>query len=134
MASGAHRVGRSRSSGSSRAAGVMKGAASRIREGVGLLVAAAGAYVLVSVFSYHPLDPSFNSSGPSVGVQNAGGVVGAYLSDVLVQLFGLSAYVVAGILFAIGARMVFGRAVGVRRDQTAASIAALVSASALLHV
>lgn len=128
MTSGAHRVGRARGGES------VKGAAGRLREGLGVIVAAAGAYVLVSVFSYHPLDPSFNSSGPAVEVHNAGGIVGAYLADVLVQLFGMSAYVAAGILFAIGGRMVFGRSVGVRRDQTAASVAALVSASALLDV
>ena len=131
MASGAHRISRSRSGGEAKKA---TGAAGRIREGLGVLVAAAGAYVLVSVVSYHPLDPSFNSSLSNAAVQNAGGVVGAYLSDVLVQLFGLSAYVGAGILFAIGARMIFGRVVGVRRDQTAASITALVSAAALLDV
>ena len=131
MASGAHRISRSRSGGEAKKA---TGAAGRIREGLGVLVAAAGAYVLVSVVSYHPLDPSFNSSLPNTEVQNAGGIVGAYLSDVLVQLFGLSAYVGAGILFAIGARMIFGRAVGVRRDQTVASITALVSAAALLEV
>ena len=70
-------------------------ATSRLREGMGVLMAAAGAYVLVSVTTYHPLDPSFNSSLPAGAVHNSGGVIGAYLADVLVQLFGLGAYVVA---------------------------------------
>src|SRR5687768_6161783 len=75
---------------------------SRVREGFGVLVAAAGAYVLVSVLSYHPLDPSFNASPGWHDVRNAGGVVGAYLADVLIQTLGLGAYVVAGLLFATG--------------------------------
>ena len=133
MASGAHRVSRKSGAGAKGWTGGMS--AARIREGIGVLVAAAGAYVLVSVISYHPLDPSFNSSTPSdAAVRNAGGVVGAYLSDLLVQSLGLSAYVAAAILFAVGGRMMLGRALGVRRDQTVAAVAALVSASALLEV
>src|SRR5579859_8099510 len=56
---------------------------SRLREGLGVLLGALGAYVLVSVVSYHPLDPSFNSSLAGSLVHNRGGIVGAYLSDVL---------------------------------------------------
>ncbi|HVO32250.1 MAG TPA: DNA translocase FtsK 4TM domain-containing protein [bacterium] len=117
-----------------RGKGATGSSATRLREGFGVLLAAAGAYVLVSVFTYHPLDPSFNSSmRGAADVQNAGGIVGSYLADLLVQVLGLSAYVVAGILFATGARLAFGKDLGVRRNQGLASVLALASASILLH-
>ncbi len=110
------------------------GKPSRLREGFGVLVAAAGAYVLVSVLSYHPLDPSFNASRASHDVANAGGVVGAYLADVLIQTLGLGAYVVAGLLFVSGGRLAFGKRLGVKRHQGVAWLTALASAAVLLQI
>ena len=108
---------------------------SRWREGFGVVFAAIGAYVLVSVVSYHPLDPSFNASGAAgTHVLNAGGIVGAYLADLLIQLLGLGSYVVVALFFATGGRLAFGKALAVKRDQGAAYAAALFSAAILLEI
>ena len=45
-----------------------------------------------SLWSFYPLDPSFNSTGKGQGVINLCGLFGAYLSDALYQLMGLSAW------------------------------------------
>ena len=75
------KVPRSRTRASAKSPGT---AAMRLREGFGVVVAAAGAYVLVSVVTFHPLDPSFNSNmRGSAEVANMGGIVGAYLADLL---------------------------------------------------
>lgn len=61
-----------------------------VREIQGMALGAAGLFVLIALLSYNSGDPSFNtySNGPSV--RNLGGEVGAYLADLLLQLFGLA--------------------------------------------
>ena len=43
----------------------------------------------LSLFSYHPMDPSLNSLGNPSSVHNYCGYVGSFLSDLLYQLFGI---------------------------------------------
>lgn len=64
----------------------------RLREGVGVLMAVAAAYLLLVLTTYSPGDPSFNNATPLVQMHNLGGQVGAYTSDALIMLFGLLAY------------------------------------------
>jgi DNA segregation ATPase FtsK/SpoIIIE, S-DNA-T family len=61
--------------------------------GIGLL--GLFLFVMASLVSYHPFDPSINtiSSGP---VKNLCGKAGSYTSDALIQLFGLMSYLLAG--------------------------------------
>ncbi len=126
-------MGRARALADARASGDER-ETSRLREAAGVLSAAAGAYALVSLLSYHPFDPSFNSSVARGAVQNAGGVVGAYLADLLVQLLGVSSYSVVALAFATGARLIFGRPVAVRGERGLASAGLLVAASILLQL
>jgi S-DNA-T family DNA segregation ATPase FtsK/SpoIIIE len=60
---------------------------------LGLVFWGASAYLLMSLLSYSPSDPSFNRAGGSGPVRNWGGLVGAYLSDLLLQGLGLAALV-----------------------------------------
>ena len=75
---------------------------SRLREVVGILLTAAGFYTLISLVSYSPLDVSLNSTGTSAVVGNMGGFVGAYLSDLLLQVLGWGAFLIPLILFFLG--------------------------------
>lgn len=61
--------------------------------GIGLL--ATGLLVALSLFSFNPTDPSLNSIGVGMKVNNFCGYFGSFLSDALYQLFGLSAWVIA---------------------------------------
>ena len=54
---------------------------------LGLLV-----FISLSLYSYNPQDPSFNSVGLSLKVSNLCGFVGASAADLLYQLFGFSAW------------------------------------------
>ncbi len=68
--------------------------------GIGLL--GLFLFVMASLVSYHPFDPSINtiSSGP---VKNLCGRAGSYTSDALIQLFGLMSYLLAAcVLFFAG--------------------------------
>lgn len=76
------------------------------RDVLGVVWGAMGLLSGLSLMSYHPKDPSFNSvvkmtSGQSalVSVKNLCGYFGSFLSDMLYQLLGLSAWFVAAGFF-----------------------------------
>lgn len=59
----------------------------------GLLWFSASAFLALALFSYNPLDPSFNSIGNTTEAQNYCGYFGSFLADILYQLFGLGAWI-----------------------------------------
>lgn len=63
----------------------------RILEIEGILVLLVSALVLLSLLTFSPADPSFNSTGmaPDAAVRNRAGTFGSYLADLLLQFFGL---------------------------------------------
>ena len=62
------------------------------REGAFILAATAAVYLVLSLSSYQPSDPGWSHSGPVSQVGNRGGVVGAWLADVFLYLFGYLSY------------------------------------------
>jgi S-DNA-T family DNA segregation ATPase FtsK/SpoIIIE len=68
-------------------------------EMVGLLLFAIGLLITLSLVSYNALDPCFSVSSTGAGIRNTIGIIGAYLSDALLHLFGLSAYVIPLLMF-----------------------------------
>jgi S-DNA-T family DNA segregation ATPase FtsK/SpoIIIE len=68
-------------------------------EMVGLLLFAIGLLITLSLVSYNALDPCFSVSSTGAGIRNIIGIIGAYLSDALLHLFGLSAYVIPILMF-----------------------------------
>src|SRR5438132_11986259 len=63
-----------------------------VRESWCLLVAAVLIYIALILSTYTRTDPGFSFTGKSDTIANRGGVVGAWLSDLLLYLFGLSAW------------------------------------------
>lgn len=65
-----------------------------VREAVWLSLLAVGLYFTVILFTYYPNDPSWSHSASADGaaIHNAGGAVGAWISDILLYLFGFSAW------------------------------------------
>jgi S-DNA-T family DNA segregation ATPase FtsK/SpoIIIE len=57
---------------------------------------------LISLISYHPLDPSLNTSTGSDKVANLTGRVGAMSADLLLQTFGVAAYAIPLLILLIG--------------------------------
>jgi S-DNA-T family DNA segregation ATPase FtsK/SpoIIIE len=66
--------------------------ASLLREAKWLALVALALYLLLILLTYQKSDPGWSHSVTSVAVQNAGGRFGAWLADLLLYLFGLSAY------------------------------------------
>src|SRR4051812_34857373 len=63
-----------------------------LREARWLLLVAVAAYLLLIFATFQRSDPGWSHSATGAVTRNGGGVVGAWLSDVLLYLFGLSAY------------------------------------------
>jgi S-DNA-T family DNA segregation ATPase FtsK/SpoIIIE len=59
----------------------------------GLLVSFVFAmFIMLALFSFNQADPGWSQTGYQTPIRNLGGAVGAYLSDLLLNLFGLIAY------------------------------------------
>lgn len=70
-----------------------QGFSGRIRRDViGIMWAAAGIFLALALATFHPSDPSFNSTGMGLVAKNACGFVGSFLADLLYQGFGLGAW------------------------------------------
>ncbi|MCS6785468.1 MAG: DNA translocase FtsK 4TM domain-containing protein [Thiobacillaceae bacterium] len=67
-------------------------AAALLRELWWLTAVALALYLGMILVTYDPLDPGWSRTAASDGVHNAGGRFGAWLADLLLYLFGLSAY------------------------------------------
>jgi S-DNA-T family DNA segregation ATPase FtsK/SpoIIIE len=63
-----------------------------LRESWWLLVVAAFLYLALTLVTYTKSDPAWSFSGTGAPIGNRGGVIGAWLSDLLLYLFGLSAW------------------------------------------
>jgi len=60
----------------------------RIREGAFFIFTAVAVYVLMSLLSYQHSDPAWSHSNSSTTITNAGGLVGAWMADIFMYLFG----------------------------------------------
>jgi DNA segregation ATPase FtsK/SpoIIIE, S-DNA-T family len=58
--------------------------------------------LLLALFSYHPDDPGWSSSGSGTAVHNLAGVTGAMLANLLLSLAGYVAFVLPVMLFLFG--------------------------------
>ncbi len=81
---------------------------------LGLVVLAVAGLLLLSLITYVPSDPSFNTVGGVAGTRPAHnwiGIFGAYLSDALLQSFGAAVLFVPLVLLRIGVSWMRSRAV-----------------------
>jgi S-DNA-T family DNA segregation ATPase FtsK/SpoIIIE len=53
------------------------------RDILGIVFLGTGLFLALSLASFHPTDPSFNSIGQGIKVANYCGYVGSFLSDIL---------------------------------------------------
>jgi len=67
--------------------------------GIGLL--GLFLFLLVSLISYHPFDPSLNTLA-SGAAKNWCGKVGSYISDILIQLFGMMSFMLPAVSLLFG--------------------------------
>jgi DNA segregation ATPase FtsK/SpoIIIE, S-DNA-T family len=65
---------------------------SRLNEAAGLILSLLGLAVLLSLMSYSPTDPSWNTATSVGHTHNLLGIFGAQWADLFLQVFGISAY------------------------------------------
>ena len=64
----------------------------RAAEIAGVSCLAFAIFLLLALFSYHPLDPSFTHYDPDALLHNLTGSVGSYTADTLIKLTGVSIF------------------------------------------
>ncbi len=85
----------------------------RLNELVGFLLLVSALLLFLALISYSPLDRSFNTAAPASGqARNWIGIVGAYGSDLLLQLEGISSFLIPFFLFLLGMRWLRSRELG----------------------
>jgi S-DNA-T family DNA segregation ATPase FtsK/SpoIIIE len=69
-----------------------------MREGSLIVYFLLGVFLLVALLSYSPQDTAYTTTGTNTDVENAVGVYGAYLADILFHLLGYLAFAFPGFL------------------------------------
>ncbi len=74
-----------------------------LRESMWLLVAVAILFLALVLVTYSRSDPGWSFSGTGEPVRNSGGAIGAWLADLLLYLFGVSAWwwVIGGLMLVV---------------------------------
>ena len=67
------------------------------RDIIGLIWLSMGIFLALSLYSYHPKDPSLSSWGNSATIYNYCGYLGSFLADFFYQLLGLSSWVLVAL-------------------------------------
>lgn len=100
----------------------------------GFLLLVLGLLVILSLLSYHPLDPSFDTSTASTTVQNWVGVAGSYTADAALQFLGWAAFLIPLLLFLVGARFILVRPLESPRTKVVGAVLLVGSVAALLEL
>jgi DNA segregation ATPase FtsK/SpoIIIE, S-DNA-T family len=106
----------------------------RLNELVGFLLFVSAILTFLSVASYSPLDPSLNSASSLAGTaaRNWVGVVGAVVSDLLLQAFGIAVFLIPVFLGMLGARWFRSRKVSSPTAKAIGAFSLLLFVPALL--
>ena len=78
----------------------------RLNEAGALVFLFAGLFFSLSLVSYHPQDPSWNSASGALRAHNLTGFAGSYTSDLCLQVLGLSAFAIPVLLWMLAWRWV----------------------------
>ena len=82
----------------------------RLREITGVISLALAALVFLCLFSYNPNDPSLTHYvAGKVTVANYGGLVGSYLSDSMLKIFGITSYLFSVLLVLFSFKLFLGQ-------------------------
>ncbi len=64
----------------------------RLQEGILIGLGGIALYLLIALLSHHPSDPGWSQTGNTEFLRNEGGLVGAWVADLALYLFGQFAY------------------------------------------
>ena len=100
----------------------------RLNEVTGFLLLGAGILLLLSLASFHPLDPSWDTVAGSVRATNLIGPAGALIADPMLQFFGLAAFLLPVLIFALGWKWIRSEEIGAPLVKVTGSVALTLSA------
>ena len=109
----------------------------RLNELVGFLLCISALLLFLALASYSPLDPSLNSASVLTGsraARNWIGIFGAYLADIILQFFGIGAFLLPVFLGMMGVRWFRSRAIQAPIAKTLGGIWLLMFLPALLAI
>jgi S-DNA-T family DNA segregation ATPase FtsK/SpoIIIE len=109
----------------------------RLNELVGFLLCVSALLLFLALASYSPLDPSFNSASILTGSHSARnwiGIFGAYLSDLVLQFWGIGSFLLPVFMCMLGARWFRSRPVQNPVAKTLGGIWMLLFVPALLAI
>jgi S-DNA-T family DNA segregation ATPase FtsK/SpoIIIE len=84
----------------------------RIKDEIaGILAISSALIIFISLVTYNRWDPAFTVHGSSKAydIKNLLGIFGSYLSDTLLQLLGVTSYIIPLVLFIYGLRKLLGK-------------------------
>lgn len=101
----------------------------------GLIAIGGGVFLFLCLYSFHPQDPSLNlyQSAPAE-IHNLGGLVGAYLSDILWQALGCASFLFPLILVVLGVSIFANRRIEPKGPRWVGFILLLIAIAALLDI
>jgi S-DNA-T family DNA segregation ATPase FtsK/SpoIIIE len=101
----------------------------------GLIAIGGGIFLFLCLYSFHPQDPSLNlyQSAPAE-IHNLGGLVGAYLSDILWQVFGCTSFLFPLILVVLGVSIFANRTIEPKGPRWVGFTLLLIAIAALLDI
>ncbi|MEJ2200501.1 MAG: DNA translocase FtsK 4TM domain-containing protein, partial [Desulfuromonadaceae bacterium] len=102
------------------------------KEIAGLFWLASGVFILLSLLSFHNDDPSFNTRLPTAVVHNWGGMVGANLADLLIQLLGVVSFILPLACFLLAYRLLKFSAIKIRLYKGGALLGLMFSLAGLI--
>ena len=109
----------------------------RLNELAGLVLCVSALLLFLALASYSPLDPSLNSASiltRSHAARNWVGIFGAYLSDLVLQFWGVGSFLLPLFMAMLGARWFRSRAVQAPVAKTLGGIWLLMFVPALLAI
>src|ERR1700694_5848239 len=109
----------------------------RLNELVGLLLCVSALLLFLALASYSPLDPSLHSASTLTGshaARNWIGIFGAYLSDLILQFWGVGSFLLPIFMGMLGMRWFRSRAVQTPIAKTLGAIWMLMFVPALLAI
>ena len=65
----------------------------RVKEGILIALGGVALFLLIALWAHHPSDPGWSHTGTSDPIRNQCGIVGAWIADIALYLFGRFAYV-----------------------------------------
>lgn len=101
---------------------------------IGIVVLFISIFLIFSVISYTPLDPSFFNDSSSQVVGNYGGRAGAYISAILFELFGYTSYIIIFYLLFVTFFFLVNRKIPNMITKSAGYLLLLISSSVFISI